>query len=147
MAANKCDLLGDDREPLERLRRHVAERGWELFELSAATTAGTKELMNRCAAMLSTLPPIEVYEPDYVPPAPELGDVGDLDIYEDDGVWYVEGPWMDRLVSTVNFTDYESRMFFDRMLRENGVYDRMEALGTREGDTVSICGMTFEYRN
>ncbi len=147
VAANKCDLLGGDREPIERLRARAAERGWELFELSAATTAGTKELMNRCAAMLATLPPIAVYEPDYVPPEPELGSAEELDIFEDDGVWYAEGPWMDRLVSTVNFSDYESRMFFDRMLRENGVYDRMEAMGIREGDTVSICGMTFEYKN
>ena len=146
VAANKCDLLGDDRENLDRLRAHVEEKGWELFELSAATTAGTKELMNRCAALLATLPPIAVYEPDYVPPAPDLGSAADLDIYEDDGTWYAEGPWMDRLVSTVNFTDYESRMFFDKMLRENGVYDRMEELGIREGDTVSICGMTFEYK-
>ena len=147
VAANKCDLLGDDRENLDRLRARVSERGWELFELSAATTSGTRELMNRCAAMLSALPPIAVYEPDYVHPAPDLGSAEDLDIFEDDGTWYAEGPWMDRLVSTVNFTDYESRMFFDRMLRENGVYDRMEAMGIHEGDTVSICGMTFEYKN
>ena len=46
VAANKCDLLGDDRENLDRLRAHVEEKGWELFELSAATTAGTRELMN-----------------------------------------------------------------------------------------------------
>ena len=73
VAANKCDLLGDDREPLERLRAHVTARGYEFFALSAATTAGTRELMNRAAAMLATLPPIAVYEPDYVPPEPELG--------------------------------------------------------------------------
>ena len=54
---------------------------------------------------------------------------------------------MERLVSTVNFGDYESRMFFDRILRENGVYERMESLGIRGGDTISIQGMTFEYRS
>ena len=147
VAANKCDLLGDDREPLERLRSHVAGKGMEFFELSAATTAGTRELMQYCAAKLDTLPPIAVYEPDYVPPEPDLGSAEDLDIFEDDGVWYAEGPWMDRLVSAVNFSDYESRMFFDRKLRENGVYERMESLGIKDGDTISICGMTFEYKS
>ena len=147
VAANKCDLLGDDRESLERLRRYVTEKGYEFYELSAATTAGTKELMQRSAALLATLPPITIYEPDYVPPEPDLGSADDLEIYEDDGVWYAEGPWMDRLVSAVNFSDYESRMFFDRNLRENGVYERMESLGIRDGDTISICGMTFEYRS
>ncbi len=146
VAANKCDLLGDDREPLERLRKAAEERGWEFMEISAATTAGTRELMNRCAALLAQLPPVTVYEPDYIPPAiPELR-AEDLEIRQEDGVWTVGGPWMDRLVSTVNFSDYESRMFFDRALRESGVYDRMEAMGVKEGDTVSICGMTFEYQ-
>ena len=147
VAANKCDLLGDDREPIERLKKHVEAQGYEFFELSAATTAGTKELMQRAVAMLSTLPPIAVYEPDYVPPAPDLGSPEDVEIEEDDGVWYVSGPWMDRLVSTVNFTDYESRMYFDKSLRDAGIYERMEALGIRDGDTISICGMTFEYKS
>ena len=147
VAANKCDLLGEDREPLERLRSHVTELGYEFCEISAATTSGTRELMQRAAALLAALPPITVYEPDYVPPAPDLGSAEDLDIYLDDDVWYAEGPWMDRLVSTVNFTDYESRMFFDKMLRDNGIYERMEALGVKEGDTISICGMTFEYKS
>ena len=147
VAANKCDLLGDDREPIERLRAYVEEKGFEFYELSAATTQGANELMAHAAAKLETLPPITVYEPDYVPPEPEIGDAVDITIEEDDGVWYAEGPWMDRLVSTVNFTDYESRMFFDRKLREAGVYERMEALGIKDGDTISICGMTFEYRS
>lgn len=146
VAANKCDLLGEDRKNLDALRAHVEALGMELFELSAATTAGTRELMQRAAALLATLPPITVYEPDYVPPMPDLGKADELEIYEDDGVWYAEGPWMDRLVSSVNFTDYESRMYFDRMLREGGVFERMEALGVKEGDTVSICGMTFDYK-
>ena len=146
VAANKCDLLGDDREPIERLKKHVEGLGYEFFELSAATTAGTKELMQRAAAMLSTLPPIAVYEPDYVPPAPDLGSPEDVEIEEDDGVWYVSGPWMDRLVSTVNFTDYESRMYFDKMLRQSGLFDRLEQMGIQDGDTVSMYDLEFEYQ-
>ena len=147
VAANKCDLLGDDREPIERLKKHVEAQGYEFFELSAATTAGTKELMQRAAAMLSTLPPIAVYEPDYVPPAPDLGSPEDVEIEEDDGVWYVSGPWMDRLVSTVNFTDYESRMYFDKMLRQSGLFDRLEQMGIQDGDIVSMYNLEFEYQH
>ena len=147
VAANKCDLLGDDRENIERLKSHVEALGYEFFEMSAATTSGTRELMGHAAARLATLPPIAVYEPDYVPKEPDLGSPEDVEIREEDELWVAEGPWMDRLVSTVNFSDYESRMYFDKMLRENGIYERMEALGIRDGDTISICGMTFEYRS
>ena len=59
----------------------------------------------------------------------------------------LEGPWLERLVRNVNFSDYESRMFFDRTLRNSGVYERLEELGINEGDTVSIFDLEFEYRN
>ena len=37
-------------------------------------------------------------------------------------------------------------MYFERSLRQGGVYDRLEDLGIREGDTVSIYDLEFEYR-
>ena len=146
VAANKCDLLEEGSDNLERLRRHVEERGYTLFELSAATHSGTHELIGECAKMLRTLPPIASYEADYVPPEPKIESSGDLTIEHFDDMWLVEGPWLQRLVATVNFSDYESRMFFDRILRENGVFARMEAMGVRDGDTVCMYDLMFEYK-
>ena len=41
-----------------------------------------------------------------------------LDIHrEDDGTWIVEGPWLRQVMGNVNFADYESRMWFDKVLR------------------------------
>lgn len=147
VAANKCDLLGDDREPLNKFREYVTERGYEYYEISAASTTGTRELMRAVAGKLAALPPILVFEPDYVPPEPELGSADDITIREDDEVWFVEGEWLRRLVASVNFGDYESRMYFDRCLREAGIYERMEAMGVRDGDTVSIYDLEFEYQS
>ena len=59
----------------------------------------------------------------------------------------MEGPWLQRLVATVNFSDYESRMFFDRVLREAGVFERMEAMGVKDGDTIGIYDLEFEYQS
>ena len=61
------------------------------------------------------------------------------------GVWVVEGPWMERLVSNVNFSDEESMRFFDRTLRSAGLFDRLEQMGIKEGDTVSIYNLEFDY--
>ena len=52
---------------------------------------------------------------------------------------------MQRLCSNVNFSDYESLMFFNRALRTSGVYERMEQMGIKEGDTVSIYNLMFDY--
>ena len=86
-----------------------------------------------------------VYEPDYVAPEVTLGTADELTIRKQDGVWLIQGDWLDRLVARVNFSDYESRMYLDRKLREAGVYDRMEAMGLADGDTISIAELEFEY--
>ena len=50
-------------------------------------------------------------------------------------------------MSNINFADYESRMYFDKQLRESGLYQRMEEMGVRDGDTVSLYGWEFEYQS
>ncbi len=146
VAANKCDLLGDDRENIERLKSHVEELGYSFFEMSAVTHEGTRELIRECAGRLTTLPPVMHYEADYVPPEPVVDTSEELSIENFDDMWIVEGPWLQRLVATVNFSDYESRMYFDRILREAGVFKRMEAMGVKDGDTVSMYDLMFEYK-
>ena len=56
-----------------------------------------------------------------------------LDIQHEDGVWMVEGPWLQRLMANVNFADYESRMWFDKALRDAGVFRRLVVLDRRDG--------------
>ena len=36
-------------------------------------------------------------------------------------------------------------MFFDKTLREAGVYDKLEEMGISEGDTVDVEGYQFDY--
>lgn len=146
VVANKCDLLEESSDNLERLRRHVEEKGYSFFEISAAAHHGTRELVGECAKRLRELPPIASFEADYIPPEPKVDTSGELTIEKFDDMWLVEGPWLQRLVATVSFSDYESRMFFDRILRENGVFQRMEEMGVKDGDTVSMYDLMFEYR-
>ena len=145
VAANKIDLLPPDSDNLERLRAYVTERGYELYEISAATTAGTRDLMKVVAGKLAQLPPVIVYEPEYVKPLAEAGGVEELTIEQFDDVWSVSGPWMERLLGDVNFDDYESRMYFDRQLRKSGLFARLEEMGIQDGDTVSIYNWEFTY--
>ncbi len=148
VAANKCDLLGGERGPIERLKARVEANGFRFFELSAAAHQGTQELMKAAAGMLSELPPVVRYEPDYVPPEPVIDTSEELKIEKcDDDYWSVEGAWLQRLLQSVNFGDYESRMYFDRVLRDAGVFERLEKLGVRDGDTIGIYDLEFEYQS
>ena len=147
VAANKCDLCGDDRENIERLKKHVEALGYDFFEMSAATHNGTRELVQVAANQLKDLPPVIRFEADYVAPDPVIDTSEALTIEQYDDVWVVEGPWLQKLMSTVNFNDSESMMYFDRVLRESGVFERMEAMGCKDGDTVSLYNLEFEYRD
>ncbi len=100
--------------------------------------------MLKIAEKLSTLPPVTVYEPEYVPRPPKLDTSAPLNITVDDNTYIVEGPWLERLMANVNFSDYESRMYFDKMLRESGLFARLEEMGIQDGDIVSLYTLEFE---
>lgn len=147
VAANKVDIMTDP-ENLERLRAHVEAKGFTLMEISAAAHQGTRELVGKAAEALASLPPVTVYEPEYVPKPPVVDTSEPLDIQRlDDGhTWLIQGPWLQRLMANVNFDDYESRMWFDKALRESGLYQQLEERGIEDGDTVSLDGYEFEYQ-
>ena len=144
VAANKCDIAQDDKLT-ESFKRFINQHGYRLFMISAATNMGIKELIGAITEELGKLPPVAVYKPDYVPKKRMLGSPEELIIENYDDVWTIEGLWIQRLVQNVNFSDYESRMFFDRVLRNAGIFKRLEEMGINEGDTVSIYNLEFEY--
>ena len=146
VAANKCDLLPPDSDNLERLRQHVEEAGCELYEISAGTTQGTRNLMRVVAEKLRTLPPVTIYEPEYVEVIEAAGDPSELLIEHLGSTWVVTGTWLERLIYNINFDDYESRNYFDLQLRKCGLFARLEEMGIQDGDVVDIYDMQFEYQ-
>ena len=145
VAANKVDIM-EDSALLDRLRAHVEGLGLELVEISAAAHQGTRELVLRTAQLLQELPPVAVYEPTYVERPPEVDTGGEVDIQEFDGTWVVDAPWLQRLIANVNFGDYESRNWFDQKLRQSGLFDKLEEMGIKDGDIVSLYDLEFEYQ-
>ena len=146
VAANKCDLLPPDSDNLERLRAHVEAAGCELYEISAGTTQGTKNLMRVVAEKLRTLPPVTIYEPEYVEVIEAPSDPAALEIEHLGSAWVITGQWLSRLVENINFDDYESRNYFDLQLRKCGLFAKLEEMGIQDGDTVDIYDFEFEYQ-
>ena len=146
VAANKTDLLDPESDNLQRLRTVVEAAGCELYEISAGTTQGTKQLMRVVAEKLRTLPPVTIYEPEYVAPVAEVGDPNALQIEHLGSTWVVTGTWLERMVQNINFDDYESRNYFDIQLTKCGLFKRLEEMGIQDGDTVDIYDLEFEYQ-
>ncbi len=146
VAANKIDLLMPESDNLERLRKHVEALGCEFYEISAGTTQGTRNLMRVIAEKLRQLPPVTIYEPEYVAPVVAAGDPTELTIEHLGNTWVVTGTWLERLLMNINFDDYESRNYFDQQLRKCGLFARLEEMGIQDGDVVDIYDMEFEYQ-
>ncbi len=145
VAGNKVDIA-EDKTLSDALRAYAEELGLPYFEISAAAQQGIRQLMLAAARELEKLPPITVYEPTYVPRPPQVDTSEPLQISQEDGTWIVEGAWLQRLMANVNFGDYESRNWFDKMLRSSGLFDRLEEMGIQDGDTVSLYNLEFEYQ-
>lgn len=145
VAANKVDIT-EDTGLLDKLRAHVEGLGLEVFEISAAAHQGTRALVQKAARELQQLPPVAVYEPTYVERPPEVDTSEEVSIQEFDGTWVIDAPWLQRLIANVNFGDYESRNWFDQKLRQSGLFDKLEELGIKDGDIVSLYDLEFEYQ-
>ena len=144
IAANKSDIAADE-EQTERFCKYAEDNGYPYFVISAATNTGVKELVNHAWIKLDKLPPVKIWETEYVNVPPDQDGPEDLIIEVNDGVWRIEGQWIERRMQNVNFSDYESRMYFERVLRNSGVYKRLEDMGIKEGDTVVIYDLEFDY--
>ena len=146
VAANKSDMATP--EQVERLRNYVEDQGLLFYEISAATTKGTKELMYVVWERLSVLPPVKQFEAQPLTQE-ELDDKliskKDFRVTVEDGVYFVEADWLLDILRTANMDDYSSLQYFQNVLRTSGIIDKLEEMGIEEGDTVSIFDFEFEY--
>ncbi len=143
VAANKSDVM-ENREGLDRLKAHLAESGIEIFEISAATGAGVQALIKATTQQLALLPPIEVFEAEYE------GIQAQTDFQVEitktvKGIFIVEGKKLFDAIALVDPTDFESLNYLHKVLQLNGVFEKLEDAGIKEGDTVSINNFEFEY--
>lgn len=145
IAANKCDILDREKVDVPAFERFAAESGFEVMYISAATGEGIPELIRRVYEKLGTLPPVTIYEPDFEEIVPEKAEPTDITAKREDGMWIIEGKWLKVLLEGINMDDRESLAYFDKMLRENGVIDKMRELGVKDDDTVDLYGLEFDF--
>ena len=143
--ANKSDILDTDTVDIAEFEEFVADNGWELMYVSAATGKGLSEMVQRAAELLRELPPMLVYECEYEPEDAYVGASHDTVIRRENDLFIVEGEWLYNLVGQVNFEDYESLNFFQRVLKKSGVFELLEQKGCTDGMSVSIYGFEFDY--
>lgn len=148
VALNKSDL--DYNENYKKFEEKYADK-YKIFRISAATTSGIKELIDEVSKVLYDFED-QKYNLDEEVDEAYLDEFYDMSIASDelnfeieDGIYVCSGYRIDKLLEKVNLDDYDSRMYFERNLREMGVFDKFIEMGIKEGDSVAIGDIVFDY--
>ena len=144
--ANKVDSLDRDVVDVDAFEAFVKENGWEMMYISAYTGENLDEMIALVAKRLKDLPPMLVYEREYEEEDKYTdGGKHTTITVDEDGRYLVEGEWLYNLMGQINFDNYESLNFFQRVLQKSGVFEMLEQHGCHDGDVVSIYDFEFDY--
>ena len=141
---NKCDIAAP--EQVEEFKQYIEARGLTFLPISAATRQGIDGLPALVWQRLQALPPVKVYEAEYV--RPDLANqpkrpftVARTGAHE----FSVDAPWLERILAGTNVDDYESLQYFQTQLGDSGLLDELVCQGVEENDTIKIGEYEFDY--
>ena len=147
VALNKSDL--DFNENASKFIEEFKDE-YQIFKISAATTDGIKNLLDATYDLLleseeSQYDLIENIDENFLEEFYNKEIEYDLQFAKDNEIFVVFGKRIDNLLERVNLEDYDSRMYFERKLREMEVFDKLKEMGIEEGDSVAVGDIVFEY--
>lgn len=151
IAANKIDAIYDDgtgNNPVEAIKNAFEPEGIKVYPISAVTGHGVKELLYAVRELLDNFPDdIVIFEKEF-----DMDNLLDNpnESYEvtldEDGVFVVSGPRIDRMLGYTNLESEKGFDFFQKFMKSSGVIDRLEELNIQEGDTVRVGDyLEFDY--
>lgn len=149
IAANKIDAIYEGAEdPIAALKAEFEPKGIKVFPISGVTGQGLNELLYAVKGMLDEIdePPI-VFESEINPDEMFISGNEPFEVYydEDENEYVVEGPRIEKMLGYTNLESEKGFAFFQRFMKENEILDKLEELNIKEGDTVRMYGLKFDY--
>ena len=142
VALNKTDIDGSE----ENYKKFVKKFGkkYKIYPISAITGEGVEALLDGVWDALKTLPPVKPIEHEEF--VYEKKDENSFEIERDeDGSYVVIGPLVDLLTRNVVLNDMDSLSYMQKTLRDKGVFKALKNAGIKDGDTVVIGEVEFDY--
>lgn len=147
IAANKIDAVyaGDD-DPVEILRKEFEPEGIQVFAISAVSGQGVTELLYHVNELLKTVDrsPV-IFEREFEFNFSRTENLPYSVTKDEDGVFVVEGPRIDKMLGYTNLDTEKGFNFFQKFLKDGGILDDLEKAGIEEGNTVRMYGLEFDY--
>ena len=143
VVASKTDLIPDGAdEAVEKLRTLT---GKEVYPVSSVTYSGLDELLKVMKRKVDELPPPARTPISADAVLEERSDQKFTVTRLPDGSFLVDGGLVDFLIQNVTISSPESFAFFQKVLKDRGVIDELKRKGMKEGDTVVISDLEFEW--
>ena len=141
---NKCDVATP--EQIEDFRQYIEAQGLTFLPISAATRQGIDNLPKLVYARLQELPPVKVFEPEYVRPDKSAEPKRPFTVEKTgEHEFTVDAPWLERILAGTNVEDYESLQYFQTQLGDSGILDELVRMDVQEDDTIKIGEYEFDY--
>lgn len=147
VALNKAELDYNDNSEV-----FIKEFGktYKIFKISAATTQGIKEMIDYVTFELDKRKDeefalMEEVDESFLDEFYNKEIEYDLNFTKEDDIYIVYGKRIDNLIKKIDIDDYDSRMYFESTLREMEVFDKLKEMGIKDGDSVAVGDIVFEY--
>ena len=151
LACNKMDLLDEEERKITMQFLEEAYKGRmvKILPISAATKEGVRELLYAVSDLLKDLPKEKIIfeqelDPDSFRDTEQLSFTVEKST-EEEGVYLVEGPKIERMLGYTNLEDEKGFLFFQNFMKVNGILQQLEDLGIQDGETVRVYGHEFDY--
>ena len=144
--ANKMDIE-QSKINLEEFKKKVKDK--KIFEVSALTNDGLKEVMEELSNMLDKIEREPLYESDQIESHVlyKFKREKPFTIVKDNDVWVIKGDKVEKLLRMTKFQTDESVRRFSNQLRRMGIDDELRKLGAVDGDIIRILDLELEYKD
>ncbi len=149
IAANKIDAIYEGEEgesPIDKIRKEFEPKGIKVFAISAVSGKGLKELLYYVNDLLKNFDnkPV-VFEKEYEVDYPDDEQLPFTVTMEKEGLYLVEGPRVEKMLGYTNLDSEKGFAFFQKFLKETGILKELEEKGIKDGDTVRLYNLEFDY--
>ena len=144
IAANMMDVDGSELY-LEYFKNKLGNKKVEIFPVSALTREGLESLVKRLYQLVQETPEFPLYVEEEKEVNYEYKDENELKIIRNNNVYIVGGEKVEYLIKKINTTTPEGVNKVLTILNKMGLEKQLLDKGIKQGDTVKIGDVEFEY--
>lgn len=144
IAANMMDVDGSELY-LDYFKNKLGNKNVEIFPVSALTRVGLEPLVKRLYELVQTTPEFPLYVEEEKEVIYEYKDDNQIDIIRKGNVYIVGGDKVEQLIKKINTTTQEGINKVLSILNKIGLEKLLLEKGIKQGDTVKIGDIEFEY--